>query len=301
MEENKMAKAHPITKLDISTTKKESEDLSSQDYQFINVNLNEAAGGNEVLLWYKKESGKRPVTRIEFSFNEQMKSGLADAGYEQVEKDLNAGVSNADHIFLWYLYGSTEYDMPIVDLKVTKAAKEEPPLIKDGWERLGCDLNRNASKTIIYLWVKREKTSYIQEIAGTVDFSSDSQMFEEGYTRVCEDTNRNAKGKNLVFLWYRRTTHKSKALTDLNVSTSHEDESKLQNEGYKKLSVDLNEGTNGKAVYLWYRKDEGQSIQAMVLLINSDAWKEYPGAGVNFIKKNLNEGNSDCAMYMAYK
>ncbi|XP_048044931.1 uncharacterized protein LOC125267396 [Megalobrama amblycephala] len=292
-----MENAQQITKLDISTTKKEEEILSAQGYQFINVNLNEAAGGNEVLLWYKKESGKRPVTRIEFSFTDKMKPGLADAGYEQVEKDLNAGVSNADHIFLWYFYGSTEYDMPIVDLKVTKAAKEEPPLIKDGWERLGCDLNRNASKTIIYLWVKREKTSYIQEIAGTVDFSSDSQMFEEGYTRVCEDTNRNAGG-NYVFLWYRRTTDKSKALTDLNVSTSHQEESKLQIEGYKKLSVDLNEGTKGNTVYLWYRKEEGQSIQ--VMLINHDICI-YPGPVVTFIDKNLNEGNKGCAMYIAYK
>ncbi|XP_048044930.1 uncharacterized protein LOC125267394 [Megalobrama amblycephala] len=295
-----MANAQPITKLEVSTSKKESEDLSSQGYQFINVDLNEGAGGNQIFLWYKKESGKRPVTRIEFSFTDKMKSGLADAGYEVINRDLNAGACG-DHIFLWYFYGSTEYDMPIVDLKVTKAAKEEPPLIKGGWERLGCDLNRNASRTIIYLWVKREKTSYIQEIAGTVDFSSDKQMFDEGYTRVCEDTNRNANGKNFVFLWYRRTTDKSKALTDLNVSTSHQDESKLQIEGYEKLSVDLNEGTSGKAVYLWYRKEEGQSIQAMVLLINSDAWKEYPGAGVNFIKKNLNEGNPNCAMYMAYK
>ncbi|XP_048044484.1 uncharacterized protein LOC125267166 [Megalobrama amblycephala] len=280
-----MANAQPITTLSVSTCRGEKQILRAQGYQFINVNLNE--GGNRVFLWYKKESGKRPVTRIEFSFTDKMKSGLAEAGYEVINRDLNAGVS--DHIFLWYFYGSTEYDMPIVDLKLTKGAKEEPVLMNDGWERLGCDLNRNASRTTIYLWVKREKTSYIQEIAGTVDFSSDKQMFELGYTRVCEDTNRNAGGKNYVFLWYRRTTDKKKALTDLNISTSRQDESKLQNEGYKKLNVDLNTGNGGNVVYLWYKKEGDQSIQAMALLINPDAWIEYPNAGINFIDKNLNK------------
>ncbi|KAK9963847.1 hypothetical protein ABG768_007008 [Culter alburnus] len=294
-----MASGQQITKLDVSTSQEEEQILGAQGYQLINVNLNEGARGNRILLWYKKESGKRPVTRIEFSFTDKMKPGLADAGYEVVNRDLNAG-TGGDHIFLWYLYGSTKYDMPIVELEVTKAAKEEPALLKDGWERLGCDLNRNASRTIIYLWVKREKTSYIQEIAATVDFSSDKHMFELGYTRVCEDTNRNAGGKNLVFLWYRCTTDKSKALTDLNISTSLQEESKLQKEGYKVLSVDLNKGTTGKKVYPWYKKEGDQPIQAMVLLINRDAWDEYKKAGINFIEKNLNEGNGDCAMYMAY-
>ncbi|XP_051715975.1 uncharacterized protein LOC127494269 [Ctenopharyngodon idella] len=295
-----MANGQQITKLNVSTCKDEEEILGAQGYQLINVNLNEGTGGNRVLLWYKKESGKRPVTRIEFSFTDKMKSGLADAGYTLVNKDLNAGVSG-DHIFLWYFYGSTEYDIPIVELVVTKEAKEEPALLKDGWERLGCDLNRNAGGNYIYLWVKREKTSYIQQVAATVDFSSDKHMFELGYTRVCEDTNRGSGGKNYVFLWYRRTTDESKALTALDVSTSLQEESKLQKEGYKKLSVNLNKGTGGKDVYLWYKKEGQEWMQAFVLLINSDAWIEYQKAGVNFIEKNLNEGNKGWEMYIAYK
>ncbi|KAK9963816.1 hypothetical protein ABG768_006978 [Culter alburnus] len=295
-----MASGKQITTLNVSTCKEEEEILAAQGYQFINVNLNEGARGNQIFLWYKKESGKSPVTRIEFSFNEQMKSGLADAGYEQVKKDLNAGVSDADNIFLWYFYGSTEYDMPIVDLKVTKGAKEEPVLLKDGWERLGCDLNRNAGGNYIYLWMKREKTSYIQEITATVDFTNDKQMFDEGFTRVCEDTNRNAGG-NYVFLWYRRTTDKKQALTALDVSTSHQEEEKLQKEGYKVINVDLNKGTGGNVVYLWHKKEGDQSIQAMALLINRDAWIEYQKAGCNFINGNLNEGNGGWEMHIAYK
>ncbi|XP_048044922.1 uncharacterized protein LOC125267389 [Megalobrama amblycephala] len=294
-----MANAQPITKLNISTTREEEQILGAQGYKFINVNLNEAAGGNQIFLWYKKESGNRPVTRIEFSFNAAMKPGLTDAGYEVINRDLNAGACG-DHIFLWYFYGSTEYDIPIVDLKVTKVAKEEPVLMKGGWERLGCDLNRNASKTIIYLWVKRAKTSYIQEIAATVEYTNDSQMFDEGYTRVGEDTNRGAPG-NFVMLWYRRTTVKSKALTHLNISTSHEDEIKLQIEGYEKISVNLNTGTGRNVIYLWYKTEGDQSIQAMAQLFNPEAWIEYQKAGINFIENSLNEGNDGMKMYIAYK
>ncbi|XP_016334216.1 uncharacterized protein LOC107682515, partial [Sinocyclocheilus anshuiensis] len=242
-----MANGQQITKLSVSTSKDEEEILGAQGYQLINVDLNQGAGGNQVLLWYKKECGNRPVTRIQFSFNENMKPGLADAGYELVNRDLNAGV-RGDHVFLWYFYGSTEYDIPIVNLQVTTDAKEEPALLQDGWERLGCDLNRNAGGNFIYLWVKREKPSYICEITASVDFSSDKLLFQMGYTRVDEHTNRGACG-NPVFLWYRRTTDKSKALTALNISTSLQEVSKLQAEGFKKLSVNLNKGTSGKDVY----------------------------------------------------
>ncbi|KAL0149298.1 hypothetical protein M9458_055336 [Cirrhinus mrigala] len=261
-----MANGQQITKLNVSTSKDEEEILGAQGYEFINANLNQGAGGNQVLLWYKKECGNRPVTRIQFSFNNSMKSGLADAGYELVNRDLNAGV-RGDHIFLWYFYGSTEFDIPIVNLQVTAEAKEEPASFQKP----------------------------------RVDFVSDKHLFELGYTRADEDTNRGAGG-NYVFLWYRRTTDKSKALTALNISTSLQEEAKLQAKGFQKLSVNLNKGTSGKDVYAWHKKEGCESqIQAMLLLINSKAWNEYQKAGINFVEKNLNDGNNGWIIYLAYK
>lgn len=292
--------AKQITKLAASVSNEEKEILGAQGYKFINADLNEGTGGNQVLLWYKTESGKKPLTRIQFSFFNDMKSGLAEAGYELVNKDLNAGV-RGDHIFMWYFCGETEHDIPIVGLRVTKDAREEPTLLQDGWERLGCDLNRNAGGNFIYLWVKREKPSYICEITASVDFTSDNHLFELGYTRIDEDTNRKAGG-NDVFLWYRRTTDKSKALTALNVSTSLQEEVKLQSEGFTKLSVNLNKGTGGNDVYAWHMKAGCESqIQAIVLLINCKAFSEYQKAGINFVDENLNEGNKGWPMYIAYK
>ncbi|XP_026063848.1 uncharacterized protein LOC113046922 [Carassius auratus] len=291
---------HLITKLNVSTTKDEEDILAANGYQLINSDLNEGTGKNRVFLWYKKECGLKPVTRIQFSFSEQMKSGLADAGYELVDKDLNAGAGR-DSIFLWYFYGSTESDIPIMNLEVTKDAEEEPALLKDGWERLGCDLNRKVGGKYIYLWVKREKPSYICEITAIIDFSSDKQKFDLGFTRVDEDTNLDAGG-NQVFLWYRRTTDKSKALTALNVSIDFQENVRLQNEDFKKLSVNLNSGTTGKEVYAWYLTEGCESqIKNMVLLINPDAWTVYQKAGVNFINKNLNEGNKGRKIYIAYQ
>ncbi|XP_059380893.1 uncharacterized protein si:dkey-30j10.5 [Carassius carassius] len=291
---------HLITKLNVSTTKDEEEILAANGYQLINSDLNEGTGKTRVFLWYKKECGLKPVTRIQFSYNAEMKAGLDDAGYELVDKDLNAG-AGGDQIFLWYFYGSTESDIPIMNLEVSKDAKEEPALLNDGWERLGCDLNRKVGGKFIYLWVKREKPSYICEITAIVDFSSDKQKFDLGFTRVDEDTNRDAGG-NQVFLWYRRTTDKSKALTALNVSINFQENVRLQNEDFKKLSVNLNSGTKGNEVYAWYLYEGCESqIKNMVLLINPDAWTVYQKAGVNFIDKNLNEGNKGRKMYLAYQ
>lgn len=162
-------------------------------------------------------------------------------------------------------------------------------------------VNRGAGGNYIYLWVEREKPSYICEVAASVDFYPDKHMLELGFTRVDEDTNRGAGG-NYVYLWYRRTTDKSKALTALNVSTDFQENVRIQNEGFKKISVNLNAGTTGNDVYAWHLNEGCESqIKAMVLLINSDACRVYQKAGVNFVNKNLNEGNKGQEMYIAYQ
>ncbi|XP_077068421.1 uncharacterized protein LOC143721667 [Siphateles boraxobius] len=228
-----------------------------------------------------------------------MEIGLADAEYSKVNKDLNTGV-RGDPIFLWYYSGSTESDIPIVSLNVTKDAKEEPALLQDGWERLGCDLNRGAGGNYIYLWVKREKPSYICEVTASVDFYADKHLFELGFTRVDEDTNRGAGG-NQIFIWYRRRIDMSKALTALDVSTCAREESNLRIKGFKRVNADLNKGTTGKSIYLWYIKGNcGSPIKAMVLLVNPQSWDEYTKANI-VINKNLNDGNKGMDMYLAYK
>ncbi|XP_016108367.1 uncharacterized protein [Sinocyclocheilus grahami] len=296
-----MSTGQKITNLEVSTTPLQEEQFRKQLYQKIEVNLNEGIKEPkpQVFLWYKKDPQIQPITRIEFSFNNDMKTGLVDAEYTQIDKDLNAGVSG-DHIFLWYFRGSTPNDNPIISLKVTKDAKEEPALLLEGWERLGCDLNRNAGGNVIYLWVKRERLNYISEVTASVDFYADKHLFELGFTRVDEDTNRDARGYQ-IFIWYRRTTDISKALTALDVSTSPREESSLKAKGFRKVNADLNKGTSGDSVYLWYKGKCDAQIKTMVLLVNPQAWDEYAKAGIVVINKNLNSGNKGREMYLAYK
>ncbi|KAL0198050.1 hypothetical protein M9458_006590 [Cirrhinus mrigala] len=297
-----MSTGQTITNLDVSTSPYEEQQLRNQLYQKIDVNLNEGIkeAKAQVFLWYKKNPTSKPITRIQFSFNNDMKTGLVDAEYTQINKDLNAGVPG-DHIFLWYFRGSSPNENPIMNLKVTKDAKEEPALLLDGWERLGCDLNRHAGGNYIYLWVKREKPSYVSEVTASVDFYADKHLFELGYTRVDEDTNRGAAGPNQIFIWYRRTTDISKALTDLDISTSPREESTLRAKGFKKVNVNLNKGTTGKSIFLWYKGKCDPQIKTMVLLVNPQARDEYAKAGIVVLNKNLNDGNEGIEMYLAYK
>lgn len=291
-----------ITKLDVSTSKEDEERLRAQGYQIINVDLNEGtrAGHPRVFIWYKKEDGAKPVTRIQFSFNSEMKTGLADAKYEMINKDLNAGVGG-DHIFLWYFCGPTQSEN-ILRLEVTKSASEEPSLLKDGWERLGCNLNRNAGGNYIYLWVKREKTTYIYEIQATVDYFADKLFFMAGYTRVDENANRNTTG-NPVFLWFKNTVNPSQGYSALDVSINPRDESNLLANNFKKIAINLNTGAGGNQVYLWTKNDQcpTKKIQNMQILINPQAWVAYQSTGAIIIDRNLNEGNAGQQMYLAYK
>lgn len=296
-----MSDLQPITKLNVSTNVDEEEIFGAQGYELLNSDLNEGVlPKNRVFLWYKRECGVKPVTRIQLSFNENMKKGLSDAGYELVNRDLNAGVPG-DHIFLWSFCGSTQYDIPIVNLQVTKNENEEPALLRDGWERLGCDLNRNAGGCFIYLWVKRATPTYICDVAATIDNASDKQHFIDGYTRIDENVNRRAGG-NFIFLWYRRSSDKSKALSALEVSNTFPEQVNLQEKGYKKIAINLNKGTQGDDVYLWY-SNEGceEKMQSMALLINSKTWMVYQKNGIFVLEKNLNEGNKGMKMYVAYK
>lgn len=106
-----MSTCQYITSIDVSTSPCEENELRRHLYQKIDVNLNEGIkeATTQVFLWYKKDTvtPPKPITRIQFSFNTDMRTGLVDAEYKPVNKDLNTGVCG-DHIFLWYYSGSTE-------------------------------------------------------------------------------------------------------------------------------------------------------------------------------------------------
>ncbi|CAK6963156.1 uncharacterized protein LOC121882517 isoform X2 [Scomber scombrus] len=288
-----------ITDLDVSINETEEQNLQAKGFKKIDVDLNKGAGGNFIYLWYKKESGAPAITRLQVTFKDIMAAGLINAGYTKIDKDLNAG-SGGDYIYLWYYRGQTKYDTPIVDINVITDAKQDDDMVRSGWERLACDLNRKAKGNWIHIWMKREKQTYICDVTATDSFGSDQDHFKNGYIRVDEDTNRDAGGA-YVFIWYRQTTDPKRALTALNISTNNTEYQALQQQNYQSVSVNTNEGTKGGPVYMWYKKDGSlDPIKAMTVLVNPDAVKSYVKAGATVIEKNLNSGNDGKKEYLCF-
>ncbi|XP_042246769.1 uncharacterized protein LOC121882519 [Thunnus maccoyii] len=292
-----------ITHLDVSLNVTEEQELKAQGFKIINDDLNKGALGKYIYIWYKKEDGAPPITRIQVTFNDDMAVGLRAAEYTKIDKDLNAGAAG-DHIYLWYFRGGTEYDIPIVDIYVTTDAKDEGRKLKSGWERLACDLNRGNAGNYIHAWVKRERQTYICDVTATDSYKSDMKLFEDGYIRVDEDTNKGALGE-YVFIWYRQTTDSRRALSDLQISTNDCQHQELQDQNYNKVVrcskyVNLNEGTIGHEVYLWYKQEESKPIKAITILVNPAAVEWYMQAGVKVIQRDLNTGNLGKTEYLCF-
>ncbi|XP_051266037.1 uncharacterized protein LOC127368849 isoform X3 [Dicentrarchus labrax] len=275
-----------ITHLELSLDAAEEPTFRSKGFQKNNVDLNNGAGGKSIHLWYKKESGAEPITRIQCAFNRKMEDGLIDAGYQKV----------VDWFILWYFQGQTEYDIPIVDIDVTTDDDSAARKFTLGWERLSLDLGLFGTR--FHFWLKREKPTYICDVSATETNTSDGRYFKEGFIRIDDDINKSAGGSD-VFTWYRQTTDPQRALSDLNVSTNDLEYQVLQRQNYHRVSVNLNEGTGGNQVYLWYKKQAGNDRIKGLLLI-PDVVEGYRKAGVIVIERNLNAGNKGPTEYLCF-
>ncbi|XP_035984499.1 uncharacterized protein LOC110368330 [Fundulus heteroclitus] len=283
-----------ISEIKVSLNKQDERKLL-HGYQKIDVNLNKGAGGEEVYIWYKRSYSSALITRIQLSFKEEMWKGLKEAYYTKVDGNLNQG-AEGNTINLWFYKGRSEYDVPIEDISITTSPEEEEKMFESSWERLACNLNRRAGGNNIHLWVKRSRPTYICDLAATEGFDKDAEMFNKGYIRVDEDTNRGTRG-DYVFIWYRLTTSRDTAIRDMQVSITKEEYEGFTKAGYKLVDQDLNQKTTGTPVYLWYRKD--QPITNFSLMVKETDLEKYKNV-IQFIKKNLNEGNDGCTEYLWY-
>ena len=290
--------AQYITDLNVSIDDSDEQSLLSEGYLKIDVNLNKGAGGKNIYLWYKLGS-QNPITRVQATFNDDMAGGFTSAGYTKIRKDLNAG-AKGDAIYLWYYRGSGEFHTPIVNIDVTTDAESDANKVSQGWEKVSCDLNREAGGNWIHAWVKRDRQTYICDVAATDSCSSNEKMLKDGYIRMDEDTNRGAGG-SFVSIWYRQTTNRQRAVTDLNISTNSDQFQHLQDHNYDQVNVNLNDRAKGNPVYLWHKKVEGNKpIKATILLLQPDKVDEYKKKGVTVIDRNLNAGNNGWIEYLCF-
>ncbi|XP_029025378.1 uncharacterized protein LOC114867138 [Betta splendens] len=290
--------AEYITDLKVSVTEQEETELRGQGYTVLPENLNAGGNGNRIYLWYKKGHGST-ISRIQFSFHSSMTSGLHEAGYRKINKNLNEG-TDGDTIYLWYFSGSLPSDVPITDLAVALNAEDEAKWYKAGYQRLACDLNRNAGGNGIYLFLKRAKPVYIRAIDASGNFDEDVNKFQKGFIRVDEDTNREAGG-NTVFIWYQLTTDDKQALHGpLEISITDNQYASYESQGYKSVNQDLNQGTGGNRVFLWYKKDVPKNpIRDLSVIVKQEV-DPFEKAGIKVINKNLNEGTKGVEEFLCF-
>lgn len=273
----------------IGVLKNEGEAMQQQEKTIIN--LKQSKSGNAVYLWSEKKKGGFAITRVQCSFNEDMCAGLSEAGYIKIDFP----IPTADGpVFLWYFCGSTKFDIPIVEIGLSFTPEEDCDMMKQGFDRAFCNLSDEYG-TSVFVWVKRDKPTFIYDVTATNDYDGDAKLFEAGYNRIDQPTNTIFCGhKSANFLWYRLTTDAKNALTNLQISTNPDEYQQYTLQRYTFVDANLNQGSGGRAVYLWYKKEEGKNmlpVKSMLLLHHKFVIKICEGFGILTIDKNINEGN----------
>ncbi|XP_076737475.1 uncharacterized protein LOC143415999 [Maylandia zebra] len=88
-------------------------------------------------------------------------------------------------------------------------------------------------------------------------------------------------------------------ISELQVSLNKAEEFEYQEQGFIKIFVNLNEGTKGSPVYLWYKKGN-VAITRIQISFNNEMTKGLIDTGFHKIEKNLNEGAGGDNIYLWY-
>lgn len=244
-----------ITKLDVSLDGQQEQQLQMEGFTRIDVNLNKESTGSPIYIWYMNGSDKAAaITRIQFSFNNEMANGLIVTGFQKVDKNLKR---NGNTLYLWYYRGSSHFDVPIVELRVYPLSKCEDES-SAYWYPLFGHPNSQDDKDWILLWVKKEKLMYLCDVTATNTVEPANYLFQQGYTRIDAASNTGAGGIS-IFIWFRLSTESEEGITEI---------SDFDVPNYIKVNQDLVEGTGERPSYVWYTRDptKGKPIKAISLL-----------------------------------
>ncbi|XP_055369335.1 uncharacterized protein LOC129604917 [Betta splendens] len=282
-----------LTKLEVSLTKVDEQQLIAENFIKLSANLGKS-GKNEIFLWYKLEQvSTSAISRIQFSYNDNMAQGLIDAGFSKIEKSLNEGASG-DSIYLWYYVGPCSTECPIMEIDLTTGIKSEVAKCLAGWEKMSCNLN--SGESYIHLWGKRFAQMYVSAITVTTTFEEHADLFKKNYNRVDKANNQNS-----VFIWYQLTNDEEDALRDLKVSVNKDEYRSYQAQGYTVVNKDLNVANEDNTINLWYKKDGPENpIKTVFVLTNKAAVEAFKEIGVNVIEKNLTGGKEGAIEYLYF-
>ncbi|KAI4787565.1 hypothetical protein KUCAC02_036383 [Chaenocephalus aceratus] len=235
------------------------------------------------------------ISELQVSLDGDEEINLKKRGFNIIDGNLNQG-AGGNYIRLWYKRGPVAMTKVQVSFNCEMVDGLNRAGYTGGWERVACDLNRDTAGNLIHLWLKREKKTYICDVTATDSYGSDVDLFEKGYIRVDEDTNRGAGGA-CTFIWFRQTTDLKKAIKEIQVSINENQHLEFQQQHYQLVDVDLNKGTGGNKVFLWHKKTS-DPIKAIGLLLNKDVVEDNQEAGISVIPKNLNEGTKGCVEFL---
>ncbi|KAK9531094.1 hypothetical protein VZT92_010542 [Zoarces viviparus] len=244
-----------ISHLDVHHHDADEKKLQSGGFRKLNVDLNKGAGGKSSFLWYKTGSRSAAITKIQLTFNAQMSVGLIKAGYTKIPRPI-CHVPGADPIYIWFFQGSTEYDIPIVDLCITDNPANEALLFREGWERVSCDLNRKAGGDWVYFWVKRELQTYICDVAITDSPTSDEKYLRDGYIRLDEDAHMGLEATSSssgipMYLWYKKEGSNTPIKTII-LLLNIDSVPVFEKAGVTVIKKSLNAGIKGRTEYLCF-------------------------------------------------
>lgn len=91
-----------LSDLKVSITESEFQALQEQNYQPVNVNLNEGAGSIPMYLWCKKEGSNTPIKTIILLLNIDAVPVFEKAGVTVIKKSLNAGIKGRTEYLCFY-------------------------------------------------------------------------------------------------------------------------------------------------------------------------------------------------------
>ncbi len=164
---------------------------------------------------------------------------------------------------------------PITDLKVIiggSSSIEAPP----GFTKIPVDLNKGSGGKYIYLCFNRNPGNSITDLAVVL---GENASPPSGFIKIPEDLNKSVGGE-YIYLCYEKAA--GVPITDIVFqSTGGNEQSTPYYNGvsYSKIPVDLNKGSGGDYIYLYYLQQQPEQIPDFTfgipprLLTNPD--KEY--------------------------
>jgi hypothetical protein len=236
-----------------------------------------------------------------------------DTGYDYIPIDLNEG-SGGEYVSLCVQYNGSSVIRGLTLVKKESTSKNPDYECPSGYSKAGVDLNAGITKSkwgidrpVTHLYLCKTKKG-AGKITNIVVFSSSNSkdIIKKplGYQTIdAENTDLNESvSGSFIHMYY--TVQPEAPITDLDVTIS---DTAIVNppSGYTQITVDLNQGSGGKYIYLNYKKGGTQPPLTNLKIIEgkdaacpTPAAKDAKSSGWYKIDKDLNKGSGGAYLYL---